>query len=163
MKVKLYRKRLLCASIFCLSGLAAQPALAGLDQGDAYCVGADLQVDLEVTINNNLYRVNGTGPNLPSGEIAYPGSFTFNIPGAGDWSNLILEYSSDAGLSWDTSYRPVVPTAISCAEAAPPAPPEPPEVVPTLGTPALGMLALGLLVTARRGLRLAAGRRRGRA
>lgn len=91
--------------------------LAGLDVGNAYCVGKNLHVDLEVTINSNLYRVNGTGPNLPSSEIAYPGSFTFTIAGPGEWSGLYLEYSQDGGSSWATSYRPVTPDTISCLAA----------------------------------------------
>ncbi len=96
--------------------------LAGLDVGTAYCVGNDLHVDLTVTINNNLYRVNGTGPNLPSSTIAYPGTGTFMIAGPGEWSGLYLEYSSDGGSSWSTSYRLVTPDTISCSKVQGPGP-----------------------------------------
>ena len=91
-----------------------QHALAGVDVGNAQCINKNLHVDLEVTRNTNVYRVNGTGPGLPSNAIAYPGTDTFVIRGSGEWSGLYLEYSSDGGATWSTSYRPVTPRTISC-------------------------------------------------
>lgn len=104
--------------------------LQGVDVGDAYCVGDNLYIDLEVTLNNNLYRVNGTGPNLPSGTIQYPGSFTFIIAGPGSWSSMILEYSQDNGTTWQLSYRPVTPDTITCGTIVEPEPEPEPEPVP---------------------------------
>ncbi|TGD71068.1 hypothetical protein E4634_19670 [Mangrovimicrobium sediminis] len=152
MKTVMNRKRLACALFVGVSSFVAGPALAGLDQGDAVCVGENLEIALEITLNSNLYRVNGTGPNLPSASIAYPGSFTFAIDGPGDWSGMILEYSSDGGTNWSESYREVLPDAISCVAAAPVPPAEP---VPALGTPALLLLVAGLFGAARRRLRKA--------
>ena len=123
--------------------LLATAANAGLDVGDAYCQNNNLQVDLEVTINSNLYRVNGTGENLPSSAIAYPGTATFVIDGPGNWSDLLLEYSSNGGASWSTSYRPVTPNAISCGATA----------VPVNSAPGLVLLACGLLAAGLRSVR----------
>jgi hypothetical protein len=129
LSIKLIGITALCAVLFSVPVVLAsntpdqRTQLAGVDVGDAYCVGKNLQIDLEITINTNLYRVNGTGPNLPSSEIQYPGSFTFVINGPGNWSGMVLEYSSDGGATWSLSYRLVTPDTISCS--APQPAPEP--------------------------------------
>lgn len=74
-------------------------------------------IDLDGVTNS--YRINGTGPGLPTApQLAYPGItyLTFELPGPGTWSNLTLEWSRDS-LPYDQSMFSF--TVDGCSETAP--------------------------------------------
>ncbi len=102
---------------------------ASAETGSAYCSGGNLVI--QFTLVNagyvgNEYRINGTGPNLPTpGQIVALDTYTYIIAGPGTWSDLHFEYDNlNVSDFTDSSGVFVSPTSITC-EGLPPLLPNP--------------------------------------
>ncbi len=95
------------------------PQAAGLSVGtytfEAYCVGNDLHVENSTSYLTYNYRVNGTGPNLPTTGYVLPHEFV--IPGPGTWSGLVFEDDGCGGTWLASSFMFIEPQTISCGGA----------------------------------------------
>ncbi|MCZ7540100.1 MAG: hypothetical protein M5U29_09335 [Anaerolineae bacterium] len=109
-------------SVLLVALVLAAPASAQeppYDIAEPYCVGPDLYIEVTLLPGTpNDYRVNGTGPNLPSGSYRAPGTYLYVIEGPGTWSGLIFEWEISSSWFPSTFYL-ISPDSITCEEAEP--------------------------------------------
>jgi hypothetical protein len=92
----------------------AMTSAAVMDQNTA-CSAHNLMVELDVVSASTQYRLNGSGPGLPSMSFMGSTSHTFMLEGPGVWSDLHAEYYSSIDGTWKASDFAVSPSSITCA------------------------------------------------